>query len=318
METLPTALPHATLTELADQVQAYIRRGRAGNTQRAYQADWQDFSHWCEEKRQASLPATPETVALYLIARVERCKVSTLQRRLSAISQAHEAAGHETPTRTATVRAVWQGIRRTKRMAPTQKVPALTTDIRAMLDTRGDDLLGVRDRALLLVGFAGAFRRSELVGLDVEDLSFTPAGVVVTLRHSKTDQEGAGRKVGIPTGAHPETCPVRALQAWLKAAEITTGAIFRGMNRHGQLQSERLSDRGVARVVQRCAAAAGLDPTQYGGHSLRAGLATAAAAAGASESSIMKQTGHQSAAMVRCYIRDGTLFRDNAAASVGL
>ena len=187
-----------------------------------------------------------------------------------------------------------------------------------MMANLPDRLLGVRDRALLLVGFAGAFRRSELVSLNVRDLKFTNDGLTVTLRRSKTDQEGSGRKVGIPYGSSPETCPVRSLRAWLEASGIESGPVFRPINRHGQIRPSRLSDRAVALIVKRAAEAAGKDPAEFAGHSLRSGLATAAAIGGASERAIMKQTGHRSTAMVRRYIRDGSLFRENAAARVGL
>jgi integrase len=213
---------------------------------------------------------------------------------------------------------VLAGIRRAKGTAPDAKAPVLIGDLRAMVAALPAGLLGARDRALLLIGFAGAFRRSELVGLDVEDLTFSSDGLAVTLRRSKTDQEGAGRKIGIPYGSNPDTCPVRALQAWLDASVITAGPIFRSVNRHGQLQPGRLSDRAVALIVKRCVEAAGKDARKFAGHSLRAGLATAAAIGGASERSIMAQTGHRSVMMVRRYIRDGSLFRENAAARVGL
>jgi integrase len=178
-------------------------------------------------------------------------------------------------------------------------------------------LLGLRDRALLTLGFAGAFRRSELVALDVTDISFTADGLEVALRRSKTDQEAAGRKVGIPYGSLRITCPVRALRAWLDAAVITEGAVFRSVNRWSAL-GDRLSDKAVALVVKRHAATIGLDATKFAGHSQRAGLATSAAKAGKSERAIMNQTGHRSAAMVRRYIRDASLFSDNAAAGIGL
>jgi integrase len=178
--------------------------------------------------------------------------------------------------------------------------------------------IGIRDRALLLVGFAGAFRRSELVGLNREDVEFVSEGLVTTLRRSKTDQEGHGRKVAVPFGSNLETCPVRALQAWLDISKIASGAIFHPINRHGRIQPGRLSGEAVAIVVKRYAAACGKDASHFAGHSLRAGLATQAAIAGVSERSIMNQTGHRSTAMVRRYIRDGSLFRDNAAGRVGL
>ncbi len=177
-----------------------------------------------------------------------------------------------------------------------------------MVDATDGGIIGARDRALILLGFAGAFRRSELVGLDVEDCAFGKDGLTVTLRRSKTDQDGAGRKIGIPYGSNPETCPVRTIQAWIEQAGTIGRRLFRSINRHGQVQAGRLSGIDVARVVKKLAERAGLDPAKYAGHSLRAGHATSAAIAGASERSIMNQTGHRSVQMVRRYIRDGSLF----------
>jgi integrase len=187
-----------------------------------------------------------------------------------------------------------------------------------MLDLLPATRVGLRDRALLLVGFAGAFRRSELVSLDVADLEFTGGGLIVTLRKSKTDQEGRTRRLGIPYGSSEQTCPVRSERAWLESAHITHGPVFRSLDRFHRVQPKRLSDKAVALVVKRRAKAVGLDPARYAGHSLRAGLATSAAAAGASERVIMSQTGHRSAEMVRRYIREGSLFTSNPAAMVGL
>ncbi len=167
------------------------------------------------------------------------------------------------------------------------------------------------------MGFAAALRRSELVGLDVGDVAFTREGLVISLRRSKTDQEGQGRKIGIPAGMHPATCPVKALRAWLGAAGLEDGPVFRPLTRGGAVRTGRLSDKAVARIVKRTAQAAGLDPNEYAGHSLRAGLATSAAAAGVSERAIMQQTGHKSIAVARRYIREGSLFRENAAGAVG-
>jgi integrase len=211
-----------------------------------------------------------------------------------------------------------KGIRRTKGTAPEQKTPTLTDDIRAMVNATDTGIIGVRDRAMLLLGFAGAFRRSELVGLDVEDCVFAKDGLTVTLPRSKTDQDGAGRKIGIPYGSNPETCPVRTLQAWLEITGINTGPLFRSINRHGQVRSGRLSGIDISRVVKKLAKRAGLNPARYAGHSLRAGHAASAAIAGATERSIMNQTGHRSVQMVRRYIRDGSLFRENSAGKLGL
>lgn len=308
----------ADLAATAERARGYIRQAKAANTIRAYRADWADFTAWCEARGLRPLPAEPSTVAFYLSWLTERCKTSTLQRRLSAIAQAHKTAGFDPPTAHPIVRNTWQGIKRAKGTAQEGKAPAVTADIRAMVATLPDNLLGLRDRALLLVGFAGAFRRSELVGLDVQDVQFTREGLVVTIRRSKTDQEGQGQTIGIPYGSNPATCPVRALEDWLSASGITEGPIFRPVNRHGQVLPGRLSDKAVALVVKRAARAAGLDPARYAGHSLRAGLATAAAAAGVSERAIMAQTRHKSVTVARKYIRLGSLWQENAAAAVGL
>ena len=306
------------LVPLADQARDYARAPKAANTLRAYRADWRHFAAWCERHGRSALPAAPETVALYLAELGGQRKTATIGRRLTAIAQAHKAADHGTPTTQATVKAVWAGIRRTHGTAQEGKAPALTEDVRRMVTALPDKLLGTRDRALLLVGFAGAFRRSELVALDVADVAETGDGLVVTLRRSKTDQEGAGRRIGIPYGSNPLTCPVRALRAWLELTTIAAGPLFRAVDRHGRLGPGRLSDKAVALVVKRAAAAAGLDPSRYAGHSLRAGLATAAAAANVPERVIALQTGHRSTKILRRYIRAGSLLRENAAASAGL
>jgi integrase len=306
------------LAQVADQARVYVEAAHAPATLRAYRSSWADFATWCIAHELPALPAAPETVALYVSDLASRAKYATIQRRISAISQAHQAQQLETPTRSLIVRKTLAGIRRTHGTAQTGKAAAVTETIRQLVATLGDDLPGLRDRALILVGFAGAFRRSELASLDTADVTFDRAGLIVHLRRSKTDQGGQGTKKGLPYGSNPNTCPVRSLRDWLDAAGIGEGPIFRPIDRHGNVQPRRLSDRAVAEIVKKCAAAAGLDPADYAGHSLRAGLATAAAQAGVSERAIMQQTGHTSVTMVRRYIRDGTLFRENAAAGVGL
>nr|WP_309690235.1 site-specific integrase [Armatimonas sp.] len=333
----------AEVAKLTQEARDYIQDAKAKNTVRAYKSDWKDFTDWCKIQRRESLPATPETVALYITHLARGLKTSTIQRRISSISQAHAAAGYDdSPTKTALVRATWQGIRRSKGVAAQGKAPVLMPALRAMMEhlpkevakgkgeeekakeTRDDDelpsdrLIACRDRALLLLGFAGAMRRSELVGLDVADVVETSDGLVVTIRRSKTDQEGQGRKIGIPYGSKLATCPVRSLRAWKARAKITEGPLFRQVNRHGKVLEGRLGDRTVALVVKRAVAATGVDAASYAGHSLRAGLATAAAMAGVSERVIQGQTGHKSLPILRRYIREGSLFRENAAAEVGL
>jgi len=303
---------------IGERVRQYIRASKAENTLRGYQSDWRAFCAWCERANVCALPACPETIASYIAECAGRLKVGSIQRRLNAIAEAHKAMGLNTPTHEPTVVNTMKGIRRTMGTAAAQKAAALIEDIRAMVEATDAGAIGLRDRALILLGFAGAFRRSELVGLDVDDCVFSKDGLTVTLRRSKTDQDGTGRKVGIPYGSNPETCPVRTVQSWIEQAGITAGPLCRGMNRHGQIQPGRLSGIDIARVVKKLAKRAGLDPAKYAGHSLRAGHATAAAIAGASERSIMNQTGHRSVQMVRRYIRDGSLFRENSGGRLGL
>jgi site-specific recombinase XerD len=308
----------AHLQATADRATDYRAKAKAANTIAAYRADWNAFTRWCHMRNLESLPASPATVTLYITDLAERCKPSTITRHLATISQAHQQAGHATPTTAPIVRDALQGIKRAKGTAPAAKAAAVTTIIRAMVETLDDDLKGKRDRALILVGFAGAFRRSELVALTVAAVQFTNDGLVVRLPHSKTDQEGLGETKGIPYGSTPATCPVRALRAWLDASDIAEGSIFRPINRWGQIQTKPLTGHAVAELVKQLAQRAGYDPATFSGHSLRAGLATAAAAAGAAYHTIKKQTGHRSDQMLQRYIRDGSLFRENAAAKVGL
>ena len=315
---VPSSAHLASLAPLVEQAAGYVHASKSSATRRAYAADWSAFRSWCESVGAESLPASPSTVAVYLAHLAEQGRaVASIGRALVAISQAHRMAGHLSPRGAAAVTETMRGIRRTHGVAQRQKAPVLVEQLRAMLEALPATLLGSRDRALLALGWSGAFRRSELVALDVADLAWTRDGLEVTVRRSKTDQEGAGRKVGIPYGGNPATCPVRAVRAWLDEAAIVEGPVLRSVDRHGHIGG-RLSDRAVALVVQRHAAAHGLDPAKVGGHSLRAGLATSAAKAGKSERAIMAQTGHRSVAMVRRYIRDASLFSDNAAAGIGL
>lgn len=310
----------SSLASLGQQAQEFAAAAKAGNTVRAYQADWNDFRQWCAGHQLASLPAAPETVALYLTDRSATLKTSSLARRLTTINRAHQAAGQPSPAtmQNAVVSEVWKGIKRRKGTAQHGKKPFLTSDLRRIVAELPRDLRGLRDRALLLAGFAGGFRRSELAALRVEDLETTPDGLILRLGRSKTDQEGQGRAVALPYGSDPETCPVQALRAWLDQAGIKDGPLFRAIDRRGGAGSQALHPDSVAYLVKRAAGRAGFETMGYAGHSLRAGLATQAAMNGASEWAIMKQTGHRSLATVRKYIREGSLFRDNAATKLGL
>jgi len=219
------------------------------------------------------------------------------------------------PAATDLVKLTMRGIRRTYGKPQRQAAAAIKEDVLAMVAAMDDSIKDLRDRALILVGFAGAFRRSELVGITLADIERVPQGIVITLPRSKTDQDGHGRKVGIPF-ARGKACPVLALDAWLNASNLTEGPLFRSINRHGHVGDTRLSGEAVAIVVKEWAEAVGLDPDRYSGHSLRAGLATSAATAGVASWKIRQQTGHASDAMLGRYIRDGELFKDNAAGAV--
>ena len=306
------------LADLAEGARDYVAASRSPRTLRAYQLDWTDFTTWCNNRGLQSLPAAPTTVVLYITHLADTKKPSTISRRLVSIAQAHKAERHPSPTADESVRLVHAGIRRTLGVATREVRPVVTEDLRRMVATCGNDLIGTRDRALLLLGFAAARRRSELVSLDVHDVAETKDGLVVSVRRSKTDPEGKGMKVGVPYGSFPETCPVRAVKAWKDAAVIEDGPLFRPVDRHGNVGSTGLSDRAVALVVKKRAELAGIDPSEVSGHSLRAGLATSAAAAGVPERVIANTTGHKSMAVLRRYIRGGELFKENAAAAVGL
>jgi site-specific recombinase XerD len=300
-----------------EQAREYARRARSAATIRAYRTDWADFEAWCATQGASALPATPETVACYISSMADHHKAATITRRLSAISQVHQIKGFESPTKNELVRSVLKGIRRTIGTAPAEKSPLVAGDIREMVGSLPATLIGKRDRALLLLGFAGAFRRSELVGLNVEDLDFGADGLVVILRRSKVDQEGQGRKIGIPSLPASDACPVRAVRAWLEASGITAGPVFRAVAIGGRLQAKRLSGNAVAEIVKH-RLSAGKDAAKFAGHSLRAGFVTSAANGGASVKSIMRQTGHRSLETLMRYMREASLFRGNALGATGL
>lgn len=314
------ALPLPAAGGMSVEARGFALASSAANTRRAYRAAWADFVAWCGEEGVHALPASPEAVGNFLAARAATLRASTLSLRLVAIGQAHRLAGLRLDTGHPAIRETLRGIRRQLGTAPTKRNAATTTVVRDIADSlaRQDGLRALRDRALLLVGFAAALRRSELVALDVEDLRFVPDGVVLTLRRSKTDQDGAGTEIAIPHGSGDRTCPVATLLRWLAAAGIEAGPVFVSVRRSGRASGTRLSGRDVARVVKARVAEVGLNPKDFGGHSLRAGFITSAAEAGVAERHIQNQSRHKSLPVLRGYIRRGSLFRDNAAARVGL
>ena len=322
-----TALTH--LREAAERAQAYARQARAENTKKAYRSDWRHFEAWCEERELESLPATLQTVALYIASCAETYKVTTLERRLASISQAHKTAGYESPALVSRepLHSIWSGIVRTKSRMKHKVAPTLTEDIKLMVDSLPREeneahgpytIHSLRDRAILLVGFAGALRRSEVAALEIDDVQYTPDGLRLLIRKSKTDQEGTGHVIGIVHGENPLSCPVRALREWTSAANIWQGPIFRPIDRHGNISDTAITGRSVARIVKKACLLAGLPPKLYSGHSLRAGFTTQAARAGKAERVIMRHTRHKSEKMVREYIREGDLFNESPTDALGL
>ena len=301
-----------------DRVNEYIADSVSSNTKRGYASDYRKYAAWCDSVGLQALPAAASTIAAYMSYMADSGKkASTIDRAKAAIRMAHETAGAADPTNDRHVKLTLKGIRRNIGTAKTKKMPVLGNDIKAMINAMPDSIIGIRDKAIILIGFAGAFRRSELAGITLDNIEETSEGVKIYLSKSKTDQEGQGRYVGIKRGYNPITCPVRALYTWIEEAGITSGAIFRSINRHGQVDGT-ISPQSVALIVKRAAVAAGLDPAKYSGHSLRAGFVTQGALNGASTTNIMRQTGHKSHDTVRGYIRIANIFKDNVSGILGL
>jgi site-specific recombinase XerD len=311
--------PGGTLGPVVAAAQKYVGMATSENTLRAYKSDWADFSRWCEQHRLRAYPADPATVGLYIAALAETHKVSTITRRLAAISKQHRDHGKSSPCsmRYSAICEVMRGIRREKGVRAEAKAALTTDQLRAMVSALPANPRGLRDRALLLIGFAGGFRRSELAALDLAAVTDMADGLKVLIRRSKTDQEGEGRTIGIPYGSDPRSCPVRAYRAWIQASGVTDGPVFRHF-RNQKMGTSAISPQVVALVLKRAAERAGIDSAELAGHSLRSGLATTAARNGASERAIMRQTGHKSVEMVRRYIHEAELFHDNCASKLGL
>lgn len=314
----------APLTPRQEAVRETARAARAQNTLATYESAWKGFRAWCGLEGRDPFSG-PALVAEYLRdlvdGRVEGRKagsIRTVHIAMSAICAAYADAGHPNPSDEPGLRLFLRGLRREMGMAPHRRsAPVTDVELRAMLDALPAGLMGIRDRALLLVGWAGCMRRSEIVGLDVGDVVEAVQGFEVTLRRSKTDQDGRGVVKVIPRARNPEFCPVTALKVWLARTEITEGPLFRGIDMNsGRPLDTRMRGSTVARIVKRTLAAAGLDPAKFSGHSLRAGFLTAAARMGASERQMMNQSGHQNAQVMRGYIRRATVWEENAALTV--
>ena len=300
-----------SLDEAEASASNFAKASKAAATVRAYRSDAQDFTAWCARHGLEPLPASVETVTAYLASlATSGVKSSTITRRRAAMAFMHRVAGFEPPTGSEAVKAVLSGIRRSVGTAVTRKAPVTAEIIRAIIAEMPTDLRGLRDRALLLVGFAGALRRSELIALNVEDLEDCPEGFHVRIRRSKTDQEGVGNFVSIPHGSRLR--PIRALKDWLETAGVVDGPIFRPIRKGGRIEAQRLTDRSVANIIKVHVEAVGLDPAIFSGHSLRSGFVTSALCAGADVLRVMDVTRHRQIETLRIYDRRAKAFKQHA------
>ncbi len=280
-----------------------LKSSKANNTLRAYKADFKDFALFCQQNGLNSMPSEPKIITLYLTHLSKSSKYSTLKRRLASISVIHRLNGHYLDTKHPVITENLLGIKRVKGTYQKAKKPILINDLKAIINAINKDKNQInrsKNKALLLVGFAGGFRRSELVAIFLDDVEFVPEGVKIFVRRSKTDQSGEGMTKGIPYFSSPDYCPVISLKDWIQEGKINSGKIF------------DMSDKNVALTIKKYAAIAGLDQNKYSGHSLRSGFATSTAELGAEERSIMAMTGHKTTQMVRRYIKEANLFKNNA------
>tara|TARA_Y100000590_G_scaffold357822_1_gene412852 strand:+ start:251 stop:1168 length:918 start_codon:yes stop_codon:yes gene_type:complete len=281
-----------------------LKSSKSNNTIRAYKSDFKDFSKFCVKNGFRPLPTDPKVISLYLTYLSSGSKISTLKRRIASISVVHRLKGHYIDTKHPIIIENLMGIRRKIGSYQKSKKPILINDLKEILKSidaiNKSEIRTIRDKAIILIGFSGGFRRSELVSIDYEDLEFVTEGVKIFIKRSKTDQSGEGMIKALPYFENKEFCPVIFLKKWLKVSEIKNGLIF------------NISDKSVALLIKKYAFAAGLDSKKYSGHSLRSGFATVSAEFGADERSIMTMTGHKTTQMVRRYIKEANLFKNNA------
>ena len=280
-----------------------LKSSKATNTLRAYKADYKDFAGFCFKHGFKSMPSEPKVISLYLTHLSQNSKFSTLKRRIASISVIHKLSGHYIDTKHPMITENLMGIKRTKGSYQKAKKPILINDLKSIISFINKDKnekRKIKNKALILVGFSGGFRRSELVDILLEDIDFVPEGMKIFIKRSKTDQSGEGMTKGIPYFTNSDYCPVVSLKSWIKISEIKSGKIF------------NMSDKSVSLIIKKYVSFAGMDPNKYSGHSLRSGFATSAAELGAEERSIMAMTGHKTTQMVRRYIQEANLFKNNA------
>jgi site-specific recombinase XerD len=302
---------------LKEETLLNLKSSKANNTIRAYKSDFNDFSLFCIQNGFKSLPSEPKIVSLYLThLSTKDIKMSTLKRRLVSIGVIHKLKGHYLDTKHPSIIENIMGIKRRKGSVQKGKKPILINNLKNIINVideeKNDEIKKIRDRSIILIGFSGGFRRNEIVSLDYDDLDFVPEGLKITLKRSKTDQFGEGTLKGLPYFDSSQYCPVLSLKKWIETSNIKSGPLFRRFSKGSKLTDYRLTDQTVALLIKKYLDLAGIDSKNYSGHSLRSGFATTAAESGAEERSIMAMTGHKSTEMVRRYIKEANLFKNNA------
>ena len=293
-----------------------LKSSRANNTLRAYKSDFKDFEAFCYKHSLNSLPSEPKIISLYLTHLSKNSKISTLRRRLVSISMVHKLKGYYLDTKHPIIVENLMGIKRVMGSIQKSKKPILINHLKSIINVINnkniDELKKFRDKSIILIGFGGGFRRSELISIDHEDLEFVTEGLKITIRRSKTDQFGEGMIKGLPYFSNKIYCPVNNLKKWLEISKIKSGPIFRRFSRGISLTDKRLTDQSVVLLIKEYLNLAGIENKDFAGHSLRSGFATVAAESGADERSIMTMTGHKTTQMVRRYIKEANIFKNNA------
>jgi site-specific recombinase XerD len=305
------------LKTLQEETLLNLKNSKANNTIRAYKSDFKDFVLFCVQNGLKSLPSEPKIVSLYLTQlSTKDIKISTIKRRLVSIGVIHKLKGHYLDTKHPSIIENLMGIKRRKGVNQKGKKPLLINNLKKIIkvidEQQKEKIKKFRDRSIILIGFSGGFRRSEIVGLDYDDLEFVKEGLKINIKRSKTDQFGEGSIKGLPFLDNSEYCPVASIQKWIEISKINSGPLFRRFSKGSNLTEKRLTDQTVALLIKNYLNLAGIDSRNYSGHSLRSGFATTAAEAGVEERSIMAMTGHKSSEMVRRYIKDANLFKNNA------
>jgi len=305
------------LKALQEETLLNLKSSKANNTIRAYKSDFNDFGLFCAQNGFKSLPSEPKIISLYLThLSTKEVKMSTLKRRLVSIGVIHKLKGHYLDTKHPSIIENIMGIKRRKGSFQKGKKPILINDLKLLIDVidkvNKEKIMRARDRSIILIGFSGGFRRNEIVSLDFDDLDFVSEGLKINLKRSKTDQYGEGSVKGLPYFDNSQYCPVLSVKKWIEISNIDTGPLFRRFSKGSKLTDNRLTDQTVALLIKKYLNLAGIDSKNYSGHSLRSGFATSAAESGVEERSIMAMTGHKSTEMVRRYIKEANLFKNNA------